>query len=421
MNTGLQDAHNLAWRLAWAIRERGKGGGGEERARLLLGSYSPERHTIATANTRLSLANYDKSCASARLLGVDPALAAIAVKMGDKMPLVPWAARKAAVNGLLDTGLAPLRLLRHPVSEGGVGRLGILALSELRVAALKSQVDNGESLSLLFPQDDLDFCYGGDTNPPAGVSLRLNGSSGGGPSTVLRVGARVPHVWLRLVSPAISLNPSSSVDGEPLMHHADLCSTVQIASRISREAQQARAVILLVLVSPSGPQRDSDCYAAASEDGATWSRELAALEKDSQGAVLVLPVVSPPSGHPLAQHRQLQEILQKPRHITTPVNASSLNTPDSGNNQASVAAPAATTARLHALDETGRFTRGLQDANLRLCAVALRPDGHVTAIAGLGCGASPDESRRQAQSFFAVARERFVVGMQQPAEEANLH
>ena len=58
MNTGLQDAHNIAWKLALVT----KGIVG----RKLLKSYTRERKKIADENTSLSLRNYQKSIEAAK-------------------------------------------------------------------------------------------------------------------------------------------------------------------------------------------------------------------------------------------------------------------------------------------------------------------------------------------------------------------
>jgi len=50
-------------------------------------------------------------------------------------------------------------------------------------------------------------------------------------------------------------------------------------------------------------------------------------------------------------------------------------------------------------DAAGSWHRGLAEAGLRLCAVALRPDGHVAALAGVHTGANASEEANQTQAF----------------------
>ena len=61
MNNAIQDAHNLAWKLAAVLRARGAAGGagGEEGGtEALLESYERERRPVALVNTALSEQNW---------------------------------------------------------------------------------------------------------------------------------------------------------------------------------------------------------------------------------------------------------------------------------------------------------------------------------------------------------------------------
>ena len=60
----MQDAHNLAWKLAAVVR----GQAGKE----LLGSYSAERRPVAQANADLSVANFQDAIRIPQALGLDP-------------------------------------------------------------------------------------------------------------------------------------------------------------------------------------------------------------------------------------------------------------------------------------------------------------------------------------------------------------
>ena len=62
MNTGLQDAHNIAWKLAKVINNNA--------SEKILTSYDVERKQIATETTALSLKNYEKTINTAATLGV---------------------------------------------------------------------------------------------------------------------------------------------------------------------------------------------------------------------------------------------------------------------------------------------------------------------------------------------------------------
>ena len=68
MNTGVQDAHNLSWKLA-ALQP---GGGGGPR---LLNTYGTERRPVAVGNTRLSVNNFEQVLRIPTALGLPPSAA----------------------------------------------------------------------------------------------------------------------------------------------------------------------------------------------------------------------------------------------------------------------------------------------------------------------------------------------------------
>jgi 2-polyprenyl-6-methoxyphenol hydroxylase-like FAD-dependent oxidoreductase len=69
MNTGVQDAHNLAWKLAAVLQ----GAASEQ----LLASYQDERRPVAEANTALSVANWNEAVKVPQALGLDPRAATL--------------------------------------------------------------------------------------------------------------------------------------------------------------------------------------------------------------------------------------------------------------------------------------------------------------------------------------------------------
>lgn len=79
----LQDAHNLAWKLA-AVH---KGISSLQ----LLDSYQAERRPVAQANTDLSVANWHEAVKVPRILGLDPRAANLlnAVVGSKAMSLLP--------------------------------------------------------------------------------------------------------------------------------------------------------------------------------------------------------------------------------------------------------------------------------------------------------------------------------------------
>jgi hypothetical protein len=103
---------NSGWKLALVIS-----GKADKR---LLETYERERKPIAEQNTALSLQNYEKSASVARILGVDPKLAKIAIGTANFADFVPLSIRKVAVNSIFDVGLSTLSMLKKPSLFGDI-------------------------------------------------------------------------------------------------------------------------------------------------------------------------------------------------------------------------------------------------------------------------------------------------------------
>ena len=78
MNTGVQDAHNLAWKLAAAVL--GRGGAFPDVAKLAA-SYDAERRPVAIGNARVSVRNFKQVLRVPAAIGLEPA-AADALRVG---------------------------------------------------------------------------------------------------------------------------------------------------------------------------------------------------------------------------------------------------------------------------------------------------------------------------------------------------
>lgn len=171
MNTGMQDAHNLAWKLALAVNglqshmllESYHAGNGYAAWIYLLYAvlttmhiyeiyyYRVERSEIAKQNTALSLKNFTKSVSVASALGVNPAHAHALVSVFNAFSsAIPLPIRQQAVRGGLGVGLTTLSFLRAPH-----------VLGDFRVDALRKIVSKNASLQLLYPKEDLHFSYDG--------------------------------------------------------------------------------------------------------------------------------------------------------------------------------------------------------------------------------------------------------------------
>ncbi|KAL0022974.1 hypothetical protein WJX79_000687 [Trebouxia sp. C0005] len=99
MNTGIQDAHNLAWKLAAVLNNTA--------SPKLLDSYQAERKPVAQANTDLSVANWHEAVKVPKVLGLDPRAANLlnAVVGSGPMSLLPKGFGRAALDFGLAAGL----------------------------------------------------------------------------------------------------------------------------------------------------------------------------------------------------------------------------------------------------------------------------------------------------------------------------
>jgi hypothetical protein len=203
MNTGLQDAHNICWKLA-AVHA---GIAGDR----LLASYDAERRPVAHSNARLAVHNYERGLRVAEALGLpSSAPQSAADAMGALKRAVPQrisrlllserarasagsavdmvrarmleslegsaAANEKAGSGGKGQAGAPGSVgtssqeSSRDASQGGglerrmgIGRLGPLAdrFDTARLERAASVVESGQSLPLLFPRHELGFVYEG--------------------------------------------------------------------------------------------------------------------------------------------------------------------------------------------------------------------------------------------------------------------
>lgn len=184
MNTGVQDAHNLAWKLAMVL----KGAAPES----LLDTYQAERQPVAEANMRLSFANFHEALAVAKVMGLDFEVANAVSGALSSSPLswVPESLRR----GALDAAMA-------------AGRAASVPIATVRRAELEALFTGGKTLRLQYPKEDLGFLYGaGGALAYEGVEDRELAARYRGPkpreapylATTLP-GARLPHFEVRVV------------------------------------------------------------------------------------------------------------------------------------------------------------------------------------------------------------------------------
>ncbi|XP_039120920.1 2,4-dichlorophenol 6-monooxygenase isoform X2 [Dioscorea cayenensis subsp. rotundata] len=190
MNTGIQDAHNLAWKISsllngiapWSI----------------LQTYETERRPIAIFNTELSVQNFKAAMAVPAALGLDPTIAnSVHQVMNSSIgSVLPSKLQKVALEGIFSIGRA--QLSEFLLNEKN-------PLGSFRLAKLRRIFQEGKSLQLQFPAEDLGFRYyegalvaNAGHVPPQGT-VESDGNSNRQlrkyvPSA--KTGSRLPHMQL---------------------------------------------------------------------------------------------------------------------------------------------------------------------------------------------------------------------------------
>lgn len=156
MNTGIADAHNLAWKLATCIHE-------STHNRKLLFSYDEERRPIAHQNLERSLENLSKVLKISSALGLDYNLAKASISALSFLPFS--SSRKAIIERLLDAGRNTSYIIGNTLKA-------------------RNMIEQDDGLPLFFPHEDLGLSYSGKPRDPAEVFLNP------------RVGERFPHFWI---------------------------------------------------------------------------------------------------------------------------------------------------------------------------------------------------------------------------------
>ena len=199
-NTGLQDAHNLCWKLA-AVH-------GGAASPSLLGSYDSERRPVAVENARLSVHNYERGLRVTSALGLPSRLphilgdAALALRRSAPALAHAVAGMTQPVGGVHGLGTALLQLGREQLITV-LGHEASNPLARVRLDSARKVVESGAALPLLFARHELGYVYG------EGAAVARGGAAVSRPPepTVSQMedehyvpstypGARLPHHWL---------------------------------------------------------------------------------------------------------------------------------------------------------------------------------------------------------------------------------
>ncbi|XP_048503383.1 uncharacterized protein LOC104897625 isoform X2 [Beta vulgaris subsp. vulgaris] len=201
MNTGIQDAHNLAWKLAAVVNGIAP--------TTLLKTYEAERKPIAISNTALSVQNFRAAMEVPSALGIDPNVAnSVHRVINDGLgSILSSRVQRVILDGLFSIGRAQL-------SEAILNEKNPVGLS--RLARLKRIFEEGKSLQLQFPAEDLGYRYKEGALVSDGHAIHDADSVPTGrrrdyvPSS--EPGSRLPHMKMRLLSSVSDEDTFSTLD-----------------------------------------------------------------------------------------------------------------------------------------------------------------------------------------------------------------
>ena len=176
MNTGIQDAHNLAWRIATIFHNEVEDHTGE------LHKYETERKTIASQNAALSVRNYERTLKVVKAFNLDPQYPQMLKTMLSSPPLhiLPMSTRSKMFNDLTNAAMMSLSTLENQDNFYG----------KTLVRSLQKILGAGEGLPLLFPRYELGFSYA-----PSSRLEENDDTAGFLPR--LAVGVRMPHIMIQ--------------------------------------------------------------------------------------------------------------------------------------------------------------------------------------------------------------------------------
>ena len=393
MNTGVQDAHNLAWKLAAAVEQRGAFA-----TAALAASYDAERRPVAVGNARVSVRNFNTVLRVPAALGLEPA-AADALRVAAEATESLVASAASALETLSpfrgsgndedgkenETGAAPSAsrdAARHALAAGlALGRAQCGALLETdnpvgnarRAAVARLCASADATLRLRFPEQDLGFAYGAaadaaDAADESSFRASLPSEDSAGivgdaarivPPGTLAHGARLPHARLRVTN----VEDVRGVDASTLdlvecvvadAHRENDATDPSLRSDRGDGVAARRAPTFAVLVSTRAARQ--------LEDHGPETNALAALEAWADSIAAACP----------------EGVRLRVALIETEAEATVSARNETGSKFADAGAAS---LRVAAVDLDGAWARA---AGAR--AVLARPDGHVAWIGEVGEG-----------------------------------
>ncbi|XP_021292725.1 uncharacterized protein LOC110422978 isoform X2 [Herrania umbratica] len=247
MNTGIQDAHNLAWKIASLLKGVASSS--------LLATYETERKPIAIFNTALSIQNFRAAMAVPATLGLDPTVANSVHQVITKGvgSILPSGLQKAILDGIFSIG-------RSQLSEFILNENNPLGLS--RLAKLRHIFEEGKSLQLQFPAEDLGFRYlegalVADSKDPVRAPEVPTGRRRDYVPCA-DPGSRLPHMTVRVLSNLPSEETISTLDlvsadrVEFLLMIAPVDESYNLACAAFKVAEECKISTKLCVIWPAG-------------------------------------------------------------------------------------------------------------------------------------------------------------------------
>ena len=173
MNTGIEDAMNLAWKLAAALRSDDV----SLNLREVLQSYESERRAVAFQNLQLSLDNFDRVLQISAAFGMPRAWATGLHGMINSLPVTNGVS-KMLVDGAMRFGTA-------------------VVAPRIRNLSQAKQKIQAQGLGLFFPAADFNVIYG--------QSQRVTPDNAMNVCSTFQAGSRFPHFWLEACKSSIDV------------------------------------------------------------------------------------------------------------------------------------------------------------------------------------------------------------------------
>ncbi|XP_010926595.3 uncharacterized protein [Elaeis guineensis] len=250
MNTGIQDAHNLAWKIRSLLNNIASPS--------IIQTYEVERRLIAISNTNLSVQNFKAAMSVPTALGLDPTIAnSVHQVINSSLGFIlPSSMQKAVLEGIFSIG-------RSQLSEFFLNEDN--PIGSMRLARLRSIFHEGKSLQLQFPAEDLGFCYleGALVADGGNRTLETEAASGhrSGPRDYIpsaKPGSRLPHMQVRALNASFSKDVFSTLDLIPgdklefLLIIAPVEKSYDLARSTLKVTEEFRVSLKVCIIWPEG-------------------------------------------------------------------------------------------------------------------------------------------------------------------------